>query len=165
MSHFALNLVLAIVWMLLFANFSLASFAAGFLAGFAGLAFAQPVLGTRRYIRAVFGIFRLVGVFFYELVLANVQLARDILRPNPQFHPGFVKFDARGLEPTETVLLGLMISLTPGTLCVDATDGGETLYIHSLYAQDPEKLQRGFRSFATLIHGAQGYEGPYRKVT
>jgi multicomponent Na+:H+ antiporter subunit E len=165
MSHFALNLVLAIVWMLLFASFTFANFLAGFIAGFFGLVFAQPVLGSRRYVRAVIGIGRLIAVFFYELVVANLQLARDILRPQPDFHPGFVAFDARGLTPSETVLLALMISLTPGTLSVDTDDRGETLYIHSLYTRDLAALQSGFRRFADLIHGAQGYEGSYRRVS
>lgn len=161
MSYFALNLVLALVWMLLTGAFTLWGFLTGFLAGFLGLAFAQPMLGSRQYVRAVGGILKLHVVFFYELVVANLQLARDLLRPEMPFQPGFVSFDARDLGPSETVLLALMISLTPGTLSVDLDDLGNVLHIHSIYARDTAALQRGFRRFANLIHGAQGVEGPY----
>jgi multicomponent Na+:H+ antiporter subunit E len=158
MSYFAFNLLLAIFWMFMTGNFSILGFVVGFVIGFAGLAFSRHVLGSGRYIRNAFGVFRLVAVFAYELVVANMQLARDILRPVPPFQPGFLSFDVRDLPPLETVLLGNMISLTPGTLTVDASEDGYTLYIHTVYAQDPEQARRGFRKFADLIHGAVGTE-------
>jgi hypothetical protein len=122
---------------------------AGFVAGFIGLAFAQPVLGSGEYVR---GLRHLPPRRRLLLRAGARQPAAGARHPAPGdavFQPGFVKFDARGLQPTETVLLGLMISLTPGTLCVDATGRRQDAHIHSLYAQDPAKLQRGFRSFAT----------------
>jgi multicomponent Na+:H+ antiporter subunit E len=158
MTYFAFNLLLAIFWMFMTGAFSVLGFAVGFVIGFVGLAFSRHVLGSGRYIRNVLGLFRLILVFLYELVVANMQLARDILRPVPPFQPGFLAFDVRDLPPMETVLLGNMISLTPGTLTVDASDDGYTLYIHTVYAQDPEKARRGFRMFADLIHGAFGGE-------
>jgi multicomponent Na+:H+ antiporter subunit E len=160
MSHFALNLLLAIIWIFLTGNLSVGGFLVGFVIAFIGLAFSRQVIGTSRYVRGVIGIFRLVGVFVYELVVANLQLARDILRPVPPFKPGFVSFDVKDLPPLETVLLANMISLTPGTVTVDSDDEGYTLYVHTVYAQNPERIRRGFRKFANLIHGALGGE-PY----
>lgn len=158
MSYFAFNLLLAIFWMFMTGNFSILGFLVGFVIGFVGLAFSRHVLGSGRYIRNVFGLFHLLIVFAFELVVANLHLARDILRPVPLFQPGFLSFDVRDLPPLETVLLGNMISLTPGTLTVDASEDGYTLYVHTVYAQDPEKARRGFRKFADLIHGAVGTE-------
>jgi multicomponent Na+:H+ antiporter subunit E len=160
MSYFALNLLLAFVWMFLYGDFSIGSFLVGFAIGYLALLFSRSFLGNDQYVRSIQGIVRLVAIFLYELVVANLQLARDILRPVPPFKPGFISFNVRDLPPTETVLLANMISLTPGTLTVDSDDDGHTLYIHSVYAQDPEKLRRGFRKFANLIHGAVGGE-PY----
>jgi multicomponent Na+:H+ antiporter subunit E len=159
-SYFAFNLLLAIVWMFLSGALSIGGFFVGIVVGFIGLAFSRHVIGSGQYVRGVLGVFRLVSVFSYELVVANLQLARDILRPVPPFKPGFVAFDVRDLPPLETVLLANMISLTPGTLTVDSDDDGFTLYIHGVYTQDPAELQRGFRRFANLIHGALGGD-PY----
>lgn len=156
MGYLALNLVLALVWMFLSGGFTIGNLVVGLVVGYLGLAAGQPVLGSRRYVRGVVGSVKLVAVFLYELVVANLQLARDILRPVPPFEPGFVAFDVRDLPPVETVLLANMISLTPGTLTVDADDEAATLYVHSLYARDPERLREGFRAFADLIHGATG---------
>jgi multicomponent Na+:H+ antiporter subunit E len=158
MSYFAFNLMLAIFWMFMTGAFSTGGFLVGFLIGFAGLAFSRHVLGSGGYVRGVIGIFRLVAVFLRELVIANLQLARDILRPVPPFQPGFLAVDVRDLPPLETVLLGNMISLTPGTLTVDASEDGNILYVHTVYAQDPAKAREGFRLFADLIHDAFGGE-------
>jgi multicomponent Na+:H+ antiporter subunit E len=156
MNYLALNLVMAIVWMFLTGSFTVGGLVMGYVVAFVGLAFAQPILGTGRYVRAVFGVFRLLLVFLRELVLANVQLARDILRLHPSFKPGFIRYDARALSPRETVLLANMVSLTPGTLTVDTDHGGAFLYVHTLYAEDPERICQGIRLFADLIAAASG---------
>jgi multicomponent Na+:H+ antiporter subunit E len=158
LSYFALNLLLAILWLFLWGDFSFPTFAIGLLVGFAAISLPRTVLGSGRYVRSVVGVVRLFVGFFRELVLANVQLARDILRPVPPFRPGFIAFDIRDLGPTETVFLANLISLTPGTLSVDSDDEGFTLYIHSVYAEDPEETRRSIRRLANLVHGALGQD-------
>jgi multicomponent Na+:H+ antiporter subunit E len=160
MSYFALNLILSLVWMFLTGSFDVGSFIVGYVIGFVGIAFGRQVLDSNRYVHAVRGIVRLVLIFIYELVVANLQLARDILRPVPGFKPGFIAFDVRDLPPLETVLLANMISLTPGTVTVDSDDDGFTLYIHTVYAQNPEQIRAGCRKFADLIHDAMGGRVP-----
>jgi multicomponent Na+:H+ antiporter subunit E len=160
-SYFALNLLLAILWIFLWGQFTFPAFVVGLVVGFAAIAFSRAVLGSERYVRSVFGTVRLVLGFLRELVLANVQLARDILRPVPPFRPGFIAFDIRDLGPTETVFLSNLVSLTPGTLTVDSDDDGYTLYIHSVYAEDPEETRRSIRRLANLVHGALGQDPLY----
>lgn len=158
MSYFALNLMLAILWTFVWGDFRFTTFMVGLVVGFLAIAFARPVLGSARYVRSITGSLRLLVGFFRELVLANVQLAHDILRPVPPFRPGFIAFDIRDLGPTETVFLANLISLTPGTLTVDVDDEGYTLYIHSMYAEDPEETRRSIRRLANLVHGALGQD-------
>jgi multicomponent Na+:H+ antiporter subunit E len=159
-SHLTLNILLALVWMLLFGDFTMGNLMVGLVVGFLAISFSRPVLRSQRYVRAVMGTFRLIIGFLRELTLANLQLARDILSPVPPFVPGFVAFDVRDLGPTETVALANLVSLTPGTLSVDLDDDGFTLYVHTLYAQDPEDTRRGIRKLANLVHGALG-DDPY----
>lgn len=54
------------------------------------------------------------------------------------------------------MLLANLISLTPGTVTVDADDAGDALYVHTLYARDAEAVRRECRSFARLIRAAGG---------
>jgi len=155
-SYLALNLLLAVVWMLLTGGFSLFSLGVGLVMGFVAISAGQSVIGSRRYVRAVAGTGRLLVGFVRELVVANLQLARDILRPNPPFVPGFLAFDVRALGRAETVALANLVSLTPGTVSVDLDDEGLTLYVHTLYAHDPEATRAGLRRLARLVHGALG---------
>jgi multicomponent Na+:H+ antiporter subunit E len=160
MIHFAFNLVLAIVWMLLRSDFSLGGLLVGFLIGFLAIAFARVDRGSSRYVRATIGIIRLTVGFLGELVVSNLQLARDLLRPRPPFRPGFVRFPIGDLRPPQTVLLANLVSLTPGTVTVDIREDGRELLVHSLYAGDPEAVRRSMRRLADLIHAALGAEAP-----
>lgn len=156
MSFLALNFVLATIWVLLRADFTLLGFVAGLLLGFLAIAVARPALGSHAYVRAAGGIVKLTTLFFGKLVVANVLLARDVLRRTPPFEPGFIRFDVRDLGPTQTVLLANLVSLTPGTITVDIDDEGRALYIHALYARDPEATRAECRALAELIHAAAG---------
>lgn len=159
MTYLALNLLLAIVWMFLAGNFSIGSLLFGFAIGFLVLVAARAFLGCTGYVRATFGLLRFLRVYFWEIVRANVQLARDLLRPEMPFKPGFLRVHVPGLSRTETVVLSNMISLTPGTLTVDWGEG-EVLYIHTIYAHDPAQVRTGVDLFADLIDGVTGYQPP-----
>lgn len=160
MRYLALNLLLAIIWMLLTGRFTLASFGIGAVVGFLAVAVLSPVVGGRSYVRAVRGILRLAWHFVKGLVLANLQLARDVLRPEPPFSPGIVMYDARDLPAIETVLLCTLVSLTPGTLVIDTEENGAVLFLHALHADDPERIRAEIRAIADLIQAALGPASP-----
>lgn len=156
MNHLALNLLLAIVWVLLQAELSLGGLVMGFFVGFGAIALTERALGRSRYARAAAGVLALAWGFVQELVLSSLTLARDILRPRPVFHPAFVRLDVRDLSPVQTILLACLVSLTPGTLTVDVGSEERALYIHSLYARDPAELCGRLRRFVHLIQRAAG---------
>ena len=174
MRSLASSLPLALTWMLLFGELSPRSLLAGLAVGLAVTTFSRSVLGGRgprapgrrvpgmgRLLHGAAAAARLLAVFAYEVVRANLELTRDILRPDPDLHPGFVAFEAPDLGPAESVVLATMISLTPGTITVDLDRDASTLYVHSIYADDVGRLHRTFRRFAELIHAVEG-GGPRR---
>lgn len=156
MSYLALNALLALIWMFLSGDFSTGNLIVGLAIGFLAITLSRPVLGSERSVRGTWGVVRFVVVFGRELVRSNLQLARDLLRPSLPFEPGFIAFDIRDLDRTRTVVLAHLVSLTPGTLTVDLDDSGDTLYVHTLYAGDPDEVRRGIRRLADLIHGVTG---------
>jgi multicomponent Na+:H+ antiporter subunit E len=123
---------------------------------FVAITLAERALGRSRYARAAVGVLALAWGFVRELVLSNLTLARDILRLRPVFHPGFIRLEVRDLGPVETVFLAGLITLTPGTLTVDADLEEKALYIHSLYLRDPEELRNRLGVFVHLIRGVAG---------
>jgi multicomponent Na+:H+ antiporter subunit E len=160
MNGLTLNLQLALIWVLLHAEFSFLRLVAGFFLGFMAITLTERALGRRRYARAAAGVLALAWGFVRELVVSALTLTRDILRLRPVFHPAFVRLDVRDLGPTETVLVANLISLTPGTLTVDLGPEERALYIHSLYVRDPAELRSRLRVFIRLVARAAGRELP-----
>jgi len=94
---------------------------------------------------------KLVLLLAWRLVLANIHLAMDILRPNPPFQPAFIEYSDPTLHGKELVALATIISLTPGTLTVDLSVEKHTLLVHSLYAKDEAEFRARTGDFARLL--------------
>lgn len=156
MSLLALNLLLALTWMLLSGNFSIGSMLAGFFAGFVSIAALWPFLHSGRYVRGTMGLGRLMVVYAWWLVVSNVQVARDVLRFELPFRPGILRVDATDLNAFQTVVFANLVSLTPGSIILDADAKGNQLYVLTLYAGDPEAARREVRLYARLVRAASG---------
>jgi multicomponent Na+:H+ antiporter subunit E len=159
MNFFALHLILGIVWLFLTGSFTTANLIFGLIVGYGVIAVAQPYLGSGNYVRSVIATFRFARKYLMEIVLANVQLARDLLKPDMPFVPGIIRYQTHGLTTAEVTVLANMISLTPGTLSMDTDETGTVLYIHSVYASDRGDLQASFDKLADLIKSVKHPEG------
>jgi multicomponent Na+:H+ antiporter subunit E len=159
MNFFALNLLLGIVWLFLTGSFTTANLIFGMVIGYAVIAVAQPYLGSGGYVASVIASFRFLRKYLKEIVLANIQLARDLLRPTMPFVGGIIRYETTGLTQAEVAILANMISLTPGTLSMDTDASGTVLYIHSVYAGDREQLRRSFDNLAGLIKSVKHPNG------
>ena len=69
-------------------------------------------------------------VFIWQLVLANLDVARRVLSPKIPLNPGFVKVDTELEGDFAKLTLANSITLTPGTLSVDVDD--QDIYIHTV---------------------------------
>lgn len=122
------------------------------LSVFAG-AFAEIRLSPKAFLYY----FRYLGVFLWELLLANMNVARIVFSPKIQIHPGIVKIRTRLKSQTGRLVLANSITLTPGTLVVDIDD--DTLYVHwiDVTTQDSEKATREiaekFEKYLEVIYG------------
>jgi multicomponent Na+:H+ antiporter subunit E len=100
---------------------------------------------------------RYLGVFLWELVLANLSVARIVFSPKINIHPGIVKVNTRLKSRTGRLVLANSITLTPGTLVVDID--GDALYVHwiDVSAIDAEEATRRiaakFEYYLEVIYG------------
>ena len=69
-------------------------------------------------------------IFIFQLVLANIDVARRVLSPKIPLNPGFVKIETELEGNFGKLLLANSITLTPGTLSVDVD--GKDLYVHTV---------------------------------
>jgi len=153
---FSLNLVLAVIWVFLTGDVSLRSLLTGAAVGFVVVVLHQKLLGRNSYSRSVFAIFKLLLVFSHRLWVASWQLVRDILRKNPKFFPAIVAYRTGDVHKTDLAILANLISLTPGSLVIDAKEKEPTLFVHSLYSSDSAKVEKDIEVYVRLLREIRG---------
>ena len=95
-------------------------------------------------------------VFFYYVLMANLDVVYRALHPKMPIKPGIVKIKTTLKTESGITALANSITLTPGTLTVDLTDDG-FLYIHwiNVKAKDVEHATK---------HIAQKFEWFLKKI-
>ncbi len=88
-----------------------------------------PLLsGIRPGIKPLFFVVAYVFIFIWQLILANIDVAKRVLSPRLPISPGIVKVKTKLKSPLAKMMLTSSITLTPGTLSLDVQ--GEDIFIH-----------------------------------
>lgn len=144
------NMLLALAWAALQADFSLASLVTGYVLGyFILLALARGgVLRASPYIGRVHRVVGLAGFFLRELVRANLRLAADVATPRFHMRPGILAVPLDATRDSEILLLAMLINLTPGSVALDVSPDRKVMYVHVMYIRTPEgardEIKQGF---------------------
>jgi len=119
-------------------NFAPANLLIGFLLGLLVLFFARRVIGTPNYLIKVRQVVGLQLFMIWELILANLRVAYEVLTPNYNMRPGVIAVPLDAKSDAEITLLACLITLTPGTLSLDVAADRSALYIHIMYIDDDD---------------------------
>ncbi|SMG34094.1 Na+/H+ antiporter subunit E [Dethiosulfovibrio salsuginis] len=79
-----------------------------------------------------------VPCFFFDLIKSTWDVSILALRPNLSLAPAIIQTQSGLTSKTALVLLANQITLTPGTLTLDADISHHKLYIHVLTINDQE---------------------------
>ncbi|WP_102109474.1 Na+/H+ antiporter subunit E [Oceaniglobus roseus] len=146
MNRFVTNLLLAASWAAFQGQFTLFNLAVGFVIGFGVLWALQPLMGgPSPYFRRAWTWSRLLVMFHYELILGAITVAWDVLTPTQHSRPGMVEVPLDVTSDTAIFLVTNLISLTPGTLSLDVSEDRKTLYVHAMFAHDPEATVKSLK--------------------
>ncbi|MFW6059781.1 MAG: Na+/H+ antiporter subunit E [Phycisphaeraceae bacterium] len=137
-----LNLFLALVYVALTGDISGMNFLIGFGLGFLVVTVFCRAVGTPSYPRKYFRLLSFGLYFLRILIMANLQVAWEIITPSLNIRPRIIRYPVHELTPVQITTLANAISLTPGTLTCDVDDDGEHLYIHAMYGEDREATVR-----------------------
>lgn len=118
----------------------------GFVLGFVVVVFGQRAAGSSGYGHKVILVIRFALFFIYELFMANLRVAYDVVTPSQYMRPGVVAIPLSVKTDTEITLLANLISLTPGTLSLDVSDDKSVLYIHAMFVDDPDELRHEIKA-------------------
>jgi multicomponent Na+:H+ antiporter subunit E len=79
-----------------------------------------------------------LGNLAFEIIKANIQVARIVLDPRLPISPSIVEFKTILKSETAKASLANSITLTPGTLTIDVV--GDKFIVHALTKEDGEEV-------------------------
>lgn len=137
---------LTVLWVLLWGSVSFVNVVGGLLVAIGVLTFARlPRLRRlERDQQARFNPFAalwLVVFVLYKLVEANLYLAFEVVTPRNRIHSGVIAVPLRTESETAMMVVANMITLTPGTVTIDAIGSPPVLYVHVLHLHDLERIR------------------------
>jgi multicomponent Na+:H+ antiporter subunit E len=138
------NIFLSLVWMALTGAFTFANFVVGFAVSSAVL-WLTGSRGEVAFIVYLTRFFRFVGLFFFflwELLMANLRVAYEVLTPGYQMRAAIIAIPLDANSDLEITVLANLITLTPGTLSLDVSADRKILYIHAMHVHDVEKFRK-----------------------
>ena len=98
---------------------------------------------------------KLFFVVLYDIVIANIAVAKLILGPVSALRPAFFELPLDVQSPYAISALASIITLTPGTVSSKLSEDRRTLLVHTLDMDDPDKL---------IAEIKQRYEAPLKEI-
>lgn len=98
---------------------------------------------------------RLAAIVLWDIVVANLAVARRVLGPLARLRPGFIEVPLDLAHPDAIALLASIIAITPGTVVAGIDDARTRILVHVLDLDDPGQL------VAEIKHR---YERPLKEI-
>lgn len=130
---FLLNLLLAIAWTALTADFTPVNFLIGFGLGYLAIRISIRTEDATQYAGKIPLVLSFVVFFLWELARASLRVAVDIVTPAHRVRPAVIAVPLDVRTDAQITLLASLITLTPGTLGLEVSDDRRTLYVHVMY--------------------------------
>jgi multicomponent K+:H+ antiporter subunit E len=134
-----LSLALAACWLIL-TEVSPAQAALALVLAVAIPHLTAPFLAELSGIRSFGTALRLAGLVAWDIVLANITVARLVLGPVDRLRPGFLRVPLAVTHPHAIALLASIVSIVPGSLSIAVTPDSRTLLLHVLHLEDEKQF-------------------------
>lgn len=142
---FFFNILLGLLWIILFQSSSAVDYALGFIVSFVVLSIFEPRYGRR-------GLYAIIFVLnvLWQVTVSSLMLAWALIQPKLEITPGIITVPLDVTHEFEIATLASAITLTPGTLSVDIgrdrQTGQQVLFVHTLFSEDPDGLRHGIKN-------------------
>lgn len=153
--HPLLTPILALIWMLLANEFSAGHAVLGLLLGWAIPIFTLRFWPEQTRIRRPLTLLRFIAVVLYDILIANLAVAKLIVSRPRRLQPAFVEVPLAVRSDLAISLLANTISLTPGTVSAELAPERDRLLVHALHATDTEALVATIKT---------RYEAPLKEI-
>ncbi len=146
-----LNFLLALAWMALTGQFDPLNFISGFILGYLLLRLVRRPGESLSYFRKAILAIRFAGFYLWELVLANLRVARAVLSLRPKLAPAVVAIPLEAHSDLSVTLLANLITLTPGSLTLDISTDRSVIYIHTMQAEDLDQVRLDIKELEARV--------------
>lgn len=137
--HPGLSALLVVVWMLLLNSFTAGGLLLGLVLGMIIPLLTAAYWPNRPQVRIGWAIVEYLAVVFYDIIIANFEVARLILfRKSKDLRSRWLVIPLELRSAEAIAALAGTISLTPGTVSSDIAADGRSLLVHSLDVPDPQ---------------------------
>jgi multisubunit Na+/H+ antiporter MnhE subunit len=109
-----------------------------------------------KIIRKTYYIFAFLLFYLQKLVRANLLIAWDILTPGDKTRPGFLQVPLEIQSDLGLLLFSNLLSMTPGTLCIDISSDRKYLLVHVLIQKQEEELMDEIMEIQARIKRIKG---------
>ena len=147
--------IMLIVWLLLNNSFSVGQIILGLILAIAIPRLAYPLQAKRSRIKKPLKALRFMLLVFWDIVVANFEVAIKVLMPSALLRPAFIAVPLDLREDLPITLLTSTVSLTPGTVSAEVSEDRRWLYVHALDMRDEAEV-------IALIK--QRYERPLKEI-
>jgi multicomponent K+:H+ antiporter subunit E len=153
--HPILTVVLWISWLLLNNSFDPGHMVLGLILAIFIPWFTSSFWQEKVCLKNPLTLLKFFGVVMWDIVIANITVAKLILGKNDKLQPAFFYIDLDVEHRLGISILANTISLTPGTVSCDLTVDRKRLLIHALHVEDIDQ---------TIADIKQRYEKPLKEV-
>lgn len=133
--HPVLSLQLGLTWLVLAHSLALVHWLAALLLAWAVPRLLAPFLGDASRLHWP-SVLRLVAVVLWDIVVANVTVARLTLGPMRRVRPAWLRLPLATDHPRVNALLASIITMTPGTVSAVIDERRGELLVHALNCDD-----------------------------
>jgi multicomponent Na+:H+ antiporter subunit E len=150
--------IIIAVWFALLGDLAPVNLTLGFVLAVLVNAFFQRTLGryiSTNILRQLLVGFAYLPLFLLEIFQASLRLTVYTLSPRPALKPAIVQLPIQLESPMAMTMLGIMITLTPGTLTLDLDPDKKLMWIHWYNMTTTNESRIKEKAFANMEQWAE----------
>lgn len=137
-----MTVLLVVFWVALWGGASVLVALGGILvAVLAQIVFPLPPLRLDGRVRP-FALIGFLGYFVWQTLIASIDVSRHVLRLRREPLNAVIEVDLRSSSDLILTIVGIVTSLIPGSVVVEARRSTHTLFIHALGVDDAAGVER-----------------------
>ena len=155
LAHPVLSLLLATAWLLLQQSVAPGNLITAVVLGLLVPRLLHGFLGQPTKPRSWTTAARLVCVVLYDIVVANLTVARIVLTPGSNPQPAWLRVPLDTQHPTAITLFATIITTTPGTVSCVVDEQRRHILVHALDCADADAMVADMKA---------RYEAPLKEI-